>query len=292
MAPLTTARTTLAGLLAQWRLLAWRHLLPLRNHPGQLAGYLAQPAVMLGLFVYLPGGPAVGGDHRAALAFALPGVLVQSALTATVVTGTRLHADLRNGYHDRLRALPTHRGAPLVGLLVADLATTLLSTAVCLGLGFVLGFRFGTSRPEVLAGLALVVLFSAAVTWGSILVGLLARSATTAQLVGLAVLLPLTIASTACLNGRDLPPWVRGWLYANPVSHVAQAVRGLLVGHPYDERLRADTSWALLWSLTLVVVLAPPALGAYRQACRTGLRAEPTPGPHAADAATRVGGLA
>ncbi|AQZ70892.1 hypothetical protein BKM31_35175 [[Actinomadura] parvosata subsp. kistnae] len=259
--PMTAARMTAA--LSQGLTLAWRSLVPLRNNPGQLLGLLFQPVFMIVIFVYLFGG-AAGGDRAGAVAYMLPGVLVQVALMATITTGMNLATDIGNGVFDRFRTLPIARSAPLVGRILADLLTMLVTIAMSLAVGYAVGFRVTAGPLPALAGIGLVLLMTMALSWGSAWIGLVAKSVTSMQGAATAVLLPLTFGSSAFVPATDMPGWLTWWMGVNPVSHLAGALRGLMGGG-----LAAADVWITLgWSAGLLALFFPLALRAYNRRVR------------------------
>lgn len=202
-------------MISQSLTLTWRSLIPLRNSPGQLAGMLLQPVFMIVIFVYLFGG-AASGDRGGAVQYMLPGVLVQVALMATIGTGMNLATDIGNGVFDRFRTMPIARLAPLAGRIMADLCTMLVTLTMSMLVGYVVGFRVATSPLEALAGLALVLLFTSALSWGSALMGLVAKSVTAMQGLSTAVLLPLTFGSSAFIPATGMPGWLTWWMGSTP----------------------------------------------------------------------------
>ncbi|MEU1387150.1 MULTISPECIES: ABC transporter permease [unclassified Nonomuraea] len=249
--------------LSQGLTLAWRSLIPLRNNPGQLAGLLLQPVFMIVIFVYLFGG-AAGGDRAGAVSYMLPGVLVQVALMATITTGMNLATDIGNGVFDRFRTMPIARSAPLAGRIMADLLTLLITIAMSLAVGYAVGFRVRTDPLSALAGIGLVLLMVTALSWGSAWIGLVAKSVASMQGIATAVLLPLTFGSSAFIPATGLPGWLTWWMGVNPVSHLAGALRGLLVGG-----LAASDVWITLgWAAALLALFAPFALRAYNRKVR------------------------
>ncbi|MFI6601941.1 ABC transporter permease [Nonomuraea sp. NPDC050536] len=246
-------------MITQSLTLAWRSLVPLKNSPGQLISLLLQPVFMIVVFVYLFGGS--GGDRAGAVMYMLPGVLTQVALISTIGTGMNLATDIGNGVFDRFRTMPIARLAPLAGRIMADLLTLLITIAMSLIIGYVVGFRIQTDPLQALAGIGLLVLFAMALSWGSAWIGLKAKSVTSMQGMATAVILPLTFGSSAFIPATQMPGWLSWWMDVNPVSHLAGALRGLMVGG-----LHAADVWITLgWTAGLVVVFAPLALRAYNR---------------------------
>ncbi|WP_214326111.1 ABC transporter permease [Nonomuraea sediminis] len=246
-------------MITQSLTLAWRSLIPLKNSPGQLIGLLMQPVFMIVVFVYLFGGS--GGDREGAVMYMLPGVLTQVALISTIGTGMNLATDIGNGVFDRFRTMPIARMAPLAGRILADLLTLLITITTSLIIGYVVGFRIQTDPVQALAGIGLLVLFAMALSWGSAWIGLKAKSVTSMQGMATAVILPLTFGSSAFIPATQMPGWLAWWMGVNPISHLAGALRGAMVGGPY-----AVDAWITLgWTAALVAVFAPLALRAYNR---------------------------
>ncbi len=68
--------------------MAYRSLLKVRRTPEQLFDVTLQPIIFTTMFVYIFGG-AVSGNVHNYLPILIPGVLVQSVITASLVTGVQ-----------------------------------------------------------------------------------------------------------------------------------------------------------------------------------------------------------
>jgi oleandomycin transport system permease protein len=252
--------------LAPWRAvqhcftLAWRNLVQLKSNPGELAGFIIQPLVFIVLFVYVFGG-AIAGTSGSYLQYVLPGLIAQSGVFSIMATGAGLNQDITNGVFDRLRSLPIARSAPLVGRTMGELVRFAASLVILLAFGMVIGFRVHTNPLEVAAGLLLVLAFGVGLAWVSMLIGLLAKSATTVQLFSGVLMFPITFGSNVMVQTSTMPGWLQAWANVNPVSYLSTAVRGLLTGTP----LGSSVWWSLGWSVLLTAVFAPLAIAAYRR---------------------------
>ena len=240
--------------------LTWRVLVQIKHNPMELIDFSIQPIMFLLLFTYVFGG-AISGNSADYLTFALPGIIVQNALFGTLNTGVGLNTDLTKGVFDRLRALPIARWAPLAGRIGADMVKQAWAVALLLGLGAVLGFRIGTDVLGVLGAFALMLAFAMAFSWISVLVGMLVNEPEKVMIFGFAVMFPLTFISNVFVPANTMPGWLQGFVDVNPVTQVADAVRGLLVGGPV-----AGPLWtSLLWAVGIVAVFAPLAVRALRR---------------------------
>ena len=240
--------------------LAWRTLVQIKHNPFELLDFSIQPIMFLVLFTYVFGG-AIAGSTSEYLIFGLPGIIVQNLLFATLNTGVGLNTDISKGVFDRLRSLPIARWSPLAGRIVADMIKQAWAVALLLGVGMVLGFRIGTGPVEVLGAFGLLLTFGLAASWMSVLVAMLVSAPEKVQIFGFVLLFPLTFASNAFAPTETMPGWLQAWVKVNPVSVLADAVRGLLNGGP----VAGPVTQSLLWAAVLLVVFAPLSVWAFRR---------------------------
>ncbi len=259
-APELAPRVSPAEGIRQTMTLAWRTLVQIRHNPWELGDFSIQPIIFVLLFTYVFGGAIfpTTGDY---LMFALPGLIVMNMFFVTMYVGMGLNTDLTKGVFDRLRSLPLARWAPLAGRIIADLVKQAWSIVLLLGIGVVLGFRVGTSMVEVLAAAALVLVFALAFSWVSVLVGVLAKDPEKVQLFGMTALFPITFVSNALVPTTTMPGWLQAFVNVNPVTVLADAVRGLMVGGP----VAGPVLGSLLWAAVIVAVFAPLSLRALKR---------------------------
>ncbi len=248
-----------AGPLASTRAYAWRGLLRIKHVPEQAAHVIAIPIVFTVIFTYLFGG-ALAGSPGQYLRFLLPGTLVMAVLLITMDTGVGLNVGMSTGVFDRFRSMPGWRAAPLVGGLLGDAARYLIASGIVVTLGLVLGFRPGGGIAGLLGAVGLVVLFALGLSWLWMVFGLIARTPEAVVSIGIVVVFPLTMASNIFVEPRTMPGWLRAFVHANPVSHVATAARGLMNG----TATVGEVGWVVLASAVLMAVFAPLAIHLYR----------------------------
>ncbi len=87
----------------------------------------------------------------------IPGILVQTILASTSVTGTQLREDMDKGVFDRIKSLPIARIAPLAGALLADTVRYLIATTLTFVMGYLLGYRPAGGLGGVVAAGGLVI---------------------------------------------------------------------------------------------------------------------------------------
>jgi oleandomycin transport system permease protein len=253
-------RVTVPEGLRQTLTLAWRTLVQIRHNPYELLDMSIQPIMFIVLFTYVFGG-AIAGSTGAYLTFALPGVIVMNMIFLTMYVGMGLNTDLTKGVFDRLRSLPVARWAPLAGRISADLVKQAWSILLLLVVGFILGFRLGTNMWGLLGATGLLLLFALAFSWISVLVGVVAKDPEKVQVFGFTALFPVTFVSNVFVQTETMPGWLQPVVKANPVSILADAARGLMVGGPVAE----PVMWSLLWAAGIAAVFAPLAVYRFKR---------------------------
>jgi oleandomycin transport system permease protein len=264
--PVTSAQPTLSARvspiegLRQTLTLAWRTIVQVRHNPWELGDFSIQPIMFVLLFTYVFGG-AIAGSTGEYLKLALPGIMVMNMLFVTMYVGIGLNTDLTKGMFDRLRSLPVARWAPLAGRITADLLKQAWSIILLLAVGMILGFRIGTNWWGLFGLLALLLTFALVFSWVTVLVGVLAKDPEHVQLFGFTALFPITFVSNAFVPTETMPGWLQAWVKINPVTHLSDAARGLLVEGPVAE----PAAWSLLWAAGILVVFAPLSMRALKR---------------------------
>jgi ABC-2 type transport system permease protein len=238
--------------------MARRGLLKIRRTPEQLFDVTFQPLLFTVMFTYILGG-AISGDVRSYLPLVIPGILVQSVITTSVVTGVQLREDMDKGVFDRFRSLPIARIAPLAGALLADTIRYAIATVLTFAVGYLMGYRpEGGLACVALAG-ALVIACSWAVSWIFAFFGVVARSAVAVQGISMLALFPLTFVSNAFVPVETMPEWLQWFVNINPVSHLVTAVRELANAGTFGP----DLALSLAGAAAIVAIFAPLTVRAY-----------------------------
>jgi len=240
------------GAMAASAAFGWRALVKIKHVPEQLFDVIAIPVVFTLMFTYLFGGALAGSTHRY-LQFILPGTLVMAVLLVSMYAGVGLNTDIARGLADRFRSLPIWRLAPITGALLGDIARYLLAAGLVAGLGLAIGFRPAGGAPGMLAGIGLLLVFALSLSWAWTTLGLVMRTPQAVMSTGTVVLFPLTLASNVFVRPQTMPGWLQAFVKINPVSHLADAERGLLAGHPPPGQI----ALVLLASGALIAVFAP-----------------------------------
>lgn len=176
--------------------------------------------------------------------FVIPGIIVQTVVFGTVMTGIGLSEDPAKGIIDRFRSLPIARSAVLTGRILADSARTTAAILVTAEVGMLLGFRLAGGSVAALGAFALAIGFGTAFAWIAATIGLTVRNPETAQSAGFLWMFPLTFASAAFAPAASMPGWLQPFVEANPITgphrRAARAHRWRAGGRPGAHEHRLD----------------------------------------------------
>jgi ABC-2 type transport system permease protein len=238
-----------------------RNLIAYTRVPEMMVFSSIQPIMFVLLFRYVFGGAIPVPGYRY-VDYMMPGIFVQTVCFGAMFTGIGLAEDLSKGLIERFRSLPMARSAVLAGRTTSDLCRNVFVVMLMTVVGVAVGFRSGTGFFSFMAGVLMLVAFAYALSWGSVLIGLSARNAETAQAMAFPLLFPLTFASSAFAPVQSMPGWLQAFARNQPVSVVIDACRHLMVGGP----IPGSTWKALAWTIGLLVVFVPVAVRKYRRA--------------------------
>jgi len=191
----------------------------------------------------------------------MAGIIVQTIAFGSTTTAIAICNDLQRGIVDRFRSLPMSNLAVLTGHVISDLFRNGISTIVMIVAGLVIGFRPTATVGEWLLFAGLIILFTLAISWLSAIVGLLAKSVEGVQWMTFVAIMPLTFASTAFVPAESMTAWLRPFAENQPVSHMVDAVRALLIGTPAGDSIVLS----VVWGVGILVVSVPLAAWLFKR---------------------------
>jgi ABC-2 type transport system permease protein len=237
-----------------------RSLTHIFKNMDQLLAVAFQPIMFTLLFRYVFGG-AINTGGTSYVNFLMAGILVQTAAFGAQTTAIEVATDVKRGIVDRFKSLPMRSSSVLIGHTVADLVRNTISSVIMILVGLAVGFRPTASVVEWVMVFGILLLFTFALSWLSAIMGLLAKSIEAVQWIGFVFVFPLTFASSAFVPTEGMPPALRAFAENQPVTHVIEAVRALVVGTPIGNH-----GWlAVIWSTGLLIVCMPVAAYLFRR---------------------------
>ncbi|MFJ9668514.1 ABC transporter permease [Streptomyces sp. NPDC101219] len=256
------ARIPLRAHLRHTGALVRRNLLWIRQDPESMFDAVLFPIVFTLLFVYVFGGSigqALGGGQDAYVQYIVPGLMAMMGMNMAQGVGTGFNQDFNTGVMDRFRSLPIGRGSVLFAKIAVELVRMLIATSILLVVGVLVGFDI-TRWAGLFAAVGLSVVFGSALMWIFLTLGVVMKNAQSVQAMGFLVLMPLQFGSSIFAPTGSMPGWLQNFTAYNPLSSLADAARGLMVGGPVAH----DLWLTLAWSVGITVVMAPVAIHKFR----------------------------
>ena len=246
----------------------WRNLKRVPRIPELAIFAVLQSIMFVLLFTFVFGGaiPLPGGGSYSE--FLMPGIFAQTIAFASATTAVGMTDDINKGLIDRFRSLPMARSAVLSGRTMSDVVYNTGILAVLMLSGLAVGWRVHTGVLEFFAGVALLLLFTFAMSWVGVWLGLSVPTVEVAQQLGFTVLMPLTFLSNIFVPPQTLPWWLQPLAEWNPVSALTAATRELwgnpnpyaAAGFPAEHPILLT----LIWVAALIAVFAPLGVRRYQ----------------------------
>jgi ABC-2 type transport system permease protein len=236
-----------------------RSLKHIFKNMDQLLGVVLQPIMFMLLFRYVFGG-AIDTGGTSYVNFLVAGILVQTAAFGATTTSLSVAADLKRGFIERVKSLPIASAGLLTGHVVADLVRNVLSSFIMIIVALLVGFRPTATPYEWLLILGILLLFTFAVSWLSAIMGLMAKTLEAVQWISFVAVFPLTFASSAFVPTDGMPKYLRIFAENQPVTHVIESMRSLMVGTPAG----SHPMWAVIWCVGAIVISIPLAAYLFR----------------------------
>ncbi|WP_199578610.1 ABC transporter permease [Streptomyces sp. CRB46] len=231
-----------------------RNLLHARRYPSLTLNLLLTPVMLLLLFVYVFGDAMSagigGGDRSDYIAYIVPGLLLMTIGSTTIGTAVSVANDMTEGIIARFRTMAIHRGSVLVGHVVGSVVQSILSVVLVGAVGVAIGFRSADATAlEWLAAFGLLVLFTLALTWIAVGMGLVSPNAEAASNNAMPLIF-LPLISSAFVPVDSMPGWFQPVAEYQPFTPAIETLRGLLLGTGIGHN-----GWlAVAWSLALTAL--------------------------------------
>jgi ABC-2 type transport system permease protein len=222
-----------------------RHIL---RSPDTIITTAITPIAMLLMFVYVFGGAIDTGGAKY-VNYLLPGILLITVASGVAYTALRLYTDISSGIFERFQSMPIARSAVLWGHVITSVIANLVSLVLVVLVAVVIGFRSGAGVVAWLEVLAIMVLFTLALTWLAVSAGLIAKSPDGAGAFAYPLLF-LPFVSSAFVPTAGMPGPVKWFAEHQPITSIVNTLRNLYADSP----LGNDVWTALAWCVGLLVV--------------------------------------
>ena len=239
----------MSSLAADSALLGARAITKTSRNPASIMGAILFPLLFFALFNVTMRRimDAQGFDYVQLLPSA---IVVQAMLFAAISSAYYVAEDRLNGVLQRLRSLPIHRGAPMLGRAIGDVVRAAVSLVVLLVVGVATGMRFEAGIIWLPAYIGVALLFAVGTALAMGLLGYIAGSPDNAVSIATIPYLPLLMLSTAFVPVEDFPGWLQPFVEWQPVTAVIDALRALTG----DGDITSTVAASVAWSVGLLVV--------------------------------------
>ncbi len=248
-----------------------RNLIHIKRMPEMLMDVTIQPVMFVLLFAFVFGGSiAVQGSPAGYREWLMAGIMGQTVAFSSFIVAVGLTADIDKGIVDRMRSLPIHGSAVLVGRSISSLIHSSIGILVMSLTGLVVGWRIRNGVPDAVLAYLLLLLWGFAMIWVGIYVGSAMKSVEAVQGVMFTVIFPLTFLADTFAPAENMPGVLRTIAEWNPISALVQALRELWGN---DGPAAPDSAWPMLhpveatlvWVVLITAVMAPLSLRAFRR---------------------------
>jgi len=229
-----------------------RSMTAIARGPEGLFMAIINPVVVMVLFGAIFGN-MVDIDGFSYVDFIVPAIVLQGIAQGITSTAISVSNDMSKGIVDRFRSMPISKAALLTGHAMSCLVMNLITTAVVIGVAIPIGFRPQAGILAWFAVAGLISLFIMALTWLAVLAGVKAKAADAVT----GFLFPLFIlpfVSSGFAPVETMPAWLRWFATHQPMTHVIDALRGLMLGTPSGNALPIALAWCV--GITVVAFLA------------------------------------
>ncbi|MCL2189321.1 MAG: ABC transporter permease [Defluviitaleaceae bacterium] len=220
------------------------------------------PFFLMLLFGTVFGDIADVGGYHSYIDFIVSGIILQAVSQGAQYAAININHDMNKGIIDRFRAMSMNRLAVLAGHAAASVVRSMITTAVIIATGLLVGFRPQGGALALLMAAGIFVLFGVAISWLAVLFGLLSKTAEgSAGYLFPFFILPFVSSGFAPID--TLPRWLRTFAQYQPMTPIIDATRGLMLDMPLNGSLLP----ALAWCIGIAIFSCIAALQVYKRKC-------------------------
>jgi ABC-2 type transport system permease protein len=234
-----------------------RHIL---RSPDTIITTAVTPVALMLLFVYVLGGAIDTRSGESYVSYMLPGILLITIASGITYTAYRLFLDVQGGIFERFQSMPIARSSALWAHVLTSLIANLVSVAVVTGVAVIMGFRTGASVGAWLTVVAILILFTLALTWLAVGAGLCARTIDGASAFSYPLIF-LPFISSAFVPTDSMPGPVAWFAEHQPLTPTVDTVRGLFAQEPVG----TDLWGTIAWLVAILVIAYAFATTSYRR---------------------------
>ncbi|WP_421355063.1 ABC transporter permease [Microbacterium phosphatis] len=253
----------MSNALADTTVLTGRSLRHILRSPDTIITTAVTPIAIMLLFTWVFGGAVDTGTDAPYIEFMLPGILLITVASGIAYTAYRLFLDMQGGLFERFQSMPIARSSVLWAHVLTSLVSNLISVALVIGVGLLMGFRTGAGILAWAAVAGIIVLFTLALTWVAVIAGLSAKTVDGASAFSYPLIF-LPFISSAFAPTDSMPGPVAWFAQHQPVTSIVDTVRALFA----QQAVGSEIWIALAWIGGILIVAYAAAIAIYKTKIR------------------------
>ena len=232
-----------------------RRLLHMRRYPSLTVMLVGLPITFLLLFVYVFGGTLGAGLGRLPggraeyINYVVPGIILMTVAGVAQGTAISVAMDMTEGIIARFRTMAIYRPSVLAGHVLGSVIQTALTVAIVFGIARLIGFRPTASPVEWIAAIGVLGMFTIALTWLTVALGLVSKSVETASNTPMFLLI-LPFLGSGFVPTDSMPVGLRWFADYQPFTPVTETVRGLLTSTEIGNGALIAAAWCIAITVT------------------------------------------
>lgn len=242
--------STLAYAARDSRTMLRRSLRRMVRYPSMTLMLIGLPVVFLLLFVYVFGGTlgdglsGASGGRGAYVNYVAPAIIVMTIAAAVQGTAISVAMDMTEGIIARFRTMAISRAAVLTGHVIGSMIQAAVGIVVVTAVALLAGFRPDANLVEWIAAAGLLALFTLALIWLAVALGIQAKSVETASNSPM-ILTLLPFLGSGFVPTDSMPAGLRWFAEYQPFTPVIETLRGLLMGAPIGNDAALAVAWCV-----------------------------------------------
>ena len=206
------------------------------------------PTIILLILVGLMGG-AIDTGNVEYIDFVLPGMILLCIGYGASMNAVSITSDIKKGIIDRFSSMPISKTSFLTGHVIASVFRNFISIILIIIVAFLIGFSTKAGIREWIFICFMIFLYSLALTWVSVVIGIIAGTPESAQAFSF-ILMFLPYFSSAFVPTDNMAIGLKFFAENQPLNSIILTIRALFM----NESPGNIAYIAILWSLGIILV--------------------------------------
>ena len=186
----------------------------------------------------------VGDSRGGYVDYVTPGIALLAIAGSAQGTAIAVAMNMAEGIVRRSRTMPIARASVLAGHVLGSMLQTLVGIAIVFAVALVVGFRPNATVIEWMATFGVIAMITLALTWLSVALGLVTKSAEGASNLPMPLLM-LPFLGSGFVPTDSMSTGMRWFAEYQPFTPIIETIRGLLFGTPIGSNGVLAVAWSV-----------------------------------------------